>query len=237
MTEHRRPLGGRKGWARGAVEQAREGRLDLSTDKNENDIWDSQYAFMKRIYRDDLKWRAWLLKDDPQSRWTILGGIAMEGRFCTLSFRIVSIIVYNKDNKKVLAVQSCSQAAERSECDRACHKIFLLLYFFFTFSLASYLSSTLISLLSPASRRAKSNSPSLACPSFTGERPGSRRTWSTSSRPSGCPAPAWGRRGHLSPFESGRRYWLLRAWRPDPQRRRRSLASHCASGSPATWKQ
>lgn len=119
MTGHRRPLGGRKGWARGAVEQAREGRLDLSTDKNENDIWDSQYAYMKRIYRDDLKWRAGLLKDHPQSRWTILGGTAMEGkgasvRFLSGSFQLSFII---RIIKKVLAVQSCSQAAERSECD------------------------------------------------------------------------------------------------------------------------
>ncbi len=49
----------------------------------------------------------------------------------------------------------------------------------------------------PQAGELKSNSPSVACPSSTEGRPGSRRRWKTSSRPSGCLAPAWGRRGHL----------------------------------------
>lgn len=161
-TEQRRPLRGKKGWVRGAVEQAREGRLDLGTDKNDNDITVCIYG--ENIQRWSVWngglgcWRTILRADEHFWGWIVMGWTGGEGPRSSVCFRsgsfqlsfIIRII------KKVLAVQSCSQAAERSECDwEPATKIFSFYIFFFTFSLSFYLSSTLISLLSPTSRRAK----------------------------------------------------------------------------------
>lgn len=209
-------------------------------------FWNSQYVYVWREYT--KMWPVWngglggwrtILKA-AEDFWGWIGdgmskrGVGRATILCMLSFHLISIII-RIIKKKVLAVQSCSQAAEQSECDGEPATLnFLFLYVFFTFSLSFYLSSAPFYL--PQAGELKSNSPSVACPSSTEGRPGSRRRWSTSSRPSGCLAPAWGMRGHLSPFESGHHYWPLHVWRPDPRRRRRSLASHCASGSPVTWK-
>lgn len=56
--------------------------------------------------------------------------------------------------------------------------------------------------------------------------PGTRRRWSTSTLPSGCPSPVWGKLCPLSPSSPARRWWRLLWLHPDHLRRLRSLASH-----------
>lgn len=64
------------------------------------------------------------------------------------------------------------------------------------------------------------------------ERPGSRRRWSISSRPSGFLSPVWGRPCLLSPSSPDRRWSLPHASHPDHRRRPRSPANRSTPGSP-----
>ncbi len=156
MTEQRRPLRDKKAWAGGS--QKRRGDW---TERNDNGIWDSQYVRMDRIYKDVtcVKWGSGLLKDNPQSRWRLLrvdcdgmrkrwGG----GRYAFFLY----YLNYHKDNKKSFGCPEL-KSSSRAKCKdwEPATQNFLFLYVFFTFSLSFYLSSALISLLSPTSRRAK----------------------------------------------------------------------------------
>lgn len=80
---------------------------------------------------------------------------------------------------------------------------------------------------------------SITCSSstfFTRGRPGTQRRWNTSSLPSGCLAPVWGRPCPLSPWSPGRHWWQLLWSHLGLQQRLKSSASRLPSGWPKSGK-
>lgn len=131
---------------------------------------------------------------------------------------------------------------QRSEwvCWRACPTNYTLLIsltsspisFSLLLSLFLYLSSSLsLCLQSPKQPSSEALVPPVSLSSTWG-RPGTQRTWSTSSPPWGFLSPVWGRLGPPSPFGSALRYWQPHESHPGPQRRPRSQAIRYALGSP-----
>lgn len=125
----------------------------------------SQYVYVWREYT--KMWPVWngglggwrtVLKA-AEDFWGWIGdgmskrGVGRATILCMLSFHLISIII-RIIKKKVLAVQSCSQAAEQSECDGEPATLNFSLPICFLYILAIILS-LIRPLLSPTSRRAK----------------------------------------------------------------------------------
>lgn len=160
MTEQRRPLRDKKGWAGGS--QKRRERLDWEEWQwhLRLTVW-STYG--ENIQRCDLcEMGVWAVEGRSLKWGWIVMGLGRGGNWGSgratilgmLSFHIISIII--RIIKKFWLSRAVVKQQSKSECDwKPATLNFLFLYLFFTFSLSFYLSSALISLLSPTSRRAK----------------------------------------------------------------------------------
>lgn len=163
---------------------------------------------------------------------------------------ITSFLITNycnhRANKKVLAVQSCNQAALWA-CRVSCMNSLvylnsLLIAYTHPHSLIHshcYLLFLTLPPPPPSSRASelKSDSLYMASLSSTAGRPGIQRKLNTSIRPSGYPSPAWGRPDPLFPSGSERRCWRPHVSHPGLRRMPKSPASRCAWGSPVTSTQ